>query len=308
MRAGDVANLVLPPDGSALTDPDPISPFDRLDTVLISAAEVARAAAIEAGRAIREGLAGSLTVRTKDASGDLVTDLDLRAEHIIVSHIRRAFPHHRILAEESGLHGVDDSWCWVVDPLDGTNNIAIGLPVCTIGIALCHNGVPVLGMVHEPLADRTWSAVRGSGATGPDGPLWRPPHRRAESAPTLAWLQGYPVARSDSTARALRLALESGSRRLIQLWSPLLCWVMLSRGDIDGFVGYRAGLVDLPAGTLLARESGIHITDFDGAPLDDHLDLPGGEVNFVAASTEMLPELALLVKAAAEVTVTGLPG
>ncbi len=308
MRAADVANLVLPLDGPVPADPDPISPFDRLDTVMTNAAEIAVVAAIEAGRAIREGLAGSLSVWAKDASGDLVTDLDLRAEQIIVGHIRRAFPHHRILAEESGLQGVDHSWCWVVDPLDGTNNIAIGLPVCTVGIALCHNGVPVLGTVHEPLADRTWSAMRGSGATGPDGPLRRPPHRPSETPPTLAWLQGYPVTRTDATARALRLALESGSRRLIQLWSPLLCWVMLSRGDIDGFVGYRAGLVDLPAGTVLARESGIHITDFDGAPLDDHLDLPGGEVNFIAASAEMLPELALLVKAAAEVSVTGLPG
>ncbi|MGY4099198.1 inositol monophosphatase family protein [Nocardia sp. R16R-3T] len=308
MRAGDVANLVLPLDGQASADPDPMSPFDGLDTVLTTAAEVAREAATEAGRTIREGLAGSLTVRTKDASGDLVTDLDLRAEQIIVGRIRRAFPHHRILAEESGLQGVDDSWCWVVDPLDGTNNIAIGLPVCTTGIALCHNGIPVMGIVHEPLADRTWSAMRGSGATGPGGPLWRPPHRPSEPAPTLAWLQGYPVPRTDTMSRALRLTLESGSRRLIQLWSPLLCWVMLSRGDIDGFVGYRAGIVDLPAGTLLARESGIHMTDFDGAPLDDHLDLPDGEVNFIAASPEMLPELALLVKAATEVSVTGLPG
>jgi myo-inositol-1(or 4)-monophosphatase len=304
MRASDVMNLTVPQANRVGID---VLRAEPPDAIVALARSVAIEAAIEAGRAISAGLAGSLTVRIKDAAGDLVTDLDLRAEHLIVSHIRRAFPDHRILAEESGLDGADDSWCWVVDPLDGTNNIAIGLPVCTVGIALCHNGIPVLGVIHEPVTDRTWSAVRGDGATGPDGPLHRPPHRPSESAPTLAWLQGYPVGRGDPAARALRLSLESGSRRLIQLWSPLLCWVMLARGDIDGFVGYRAGLVDLPAGTLLARESGLHLTDFDGAPLDDRLDLPTGEVNFIAANAEVLPDLTLLVKSAAEVTVTGLP-
>lgn len=291
MRAGDVMNQVLP------------------DTLLDRAAGVAVAAAVEAGRAIRAGLLGALTVHAKDPTGDVVTDLDLQAEDIILRHVRRAFPGHRILAEESGvLDTSDDTWCWVIDPLDGTNNIAIGLPVCTVGIALCHNGTPVLGVVHEPIADRTWTAVRGRGAHGPNGPLWHPTHRPAASAPVLAWLQGYPVTRADPTARALRLTLESASRRLIQLWSPLLCWVMLSNGDIDGFVGYRAGLVDLPAGALLARESGMHITDFEGATLDERLELPVGEVDFIAGSAEMMSDLTLLVKSAAGVTVTGLPG
>ncbi|KAA8884556.1 inositol monophosphatase [Nocardia colli] len=279
------------------------------DTLLDRAAGVAVAAAVEAGRAIRAGLLGALTVHAKDPTGDVVTDLDLQAEDIILRHVRRAFPGHRILAEESGaLDSADDTWCWVIDPLDGTNNIAIGLPVCTVGIALCHNGTPVLGVVHEPIADRTWTAVRGRGAHGPNGPLWHPTHRPAASAPVLAWLQGYPVTRADPAARALRLTLESASRRLIQLWSPLLCWVMLSNGDIDGFVGYRAGLVDLPAGALLARESGMHITDFEGAALDERLELPVGEVDFIAGSAEMMSDLTLLVKSAAGVTVTGLPG
>ncbi|QIS07613.1 inositol monophosphatase [Nocardia brasiliensis] len=278
------------------------------ETVLEVAADVAVTAAVEAGRAIRAGLLGALTVSTKDVGGDVVTDLDLRAERIILEHLRRAFPRHRILAEESGvLDSGDDSWCWVVDPLDGTNNITIGLPVCTVGIALCHNGTPVVGVVHDPIAERTWTAVRGRGAMGPNGPL-RQPTRRPDHAPVLAWLQGYPVTRTDPIARALRLTLESSSRRLIQLWSPLLCWVMVSSGDIDGFVGYRAGLIDLPAGALLARESGMHITDFAGAALDERLDLPAGEVDFIAGDPRVLPELALLVKSASAVRVTGLPG
>ncbi|WP_405177123.1 inositol monophosphatase [Nocardia sp. NBC_01377] len=290
MRSGDVMNQVLEA------------------AVLETAAKVAVGAAVAAGAAIRSGLEGAVAVRAKGTAGDLVTDLDLRAEDIILGRLRRAFPDHHILAEESGLlDGADSAWCWIVDPLDGTNNIAVGLPVYSIGIALCHLGTPVLGVVHEPTTGYTWSALRDRGATGPRGRLApaRPP--RADAGPILAWLQGYPVARTDPVARALRLTLEANARRVIQLWSPLLCWMMVSRGDIDGFVGYRAGLVDLPAGSIIAREAGVRITDWAGAPLDDRIDPDGGEIDFLAGSAEIVGELATLVKSADGVTVTGLP-
>lgn len=279
------------------------------------AVEVATSAAIAAGHAIRADLSDAggvwgsgdvLGMRVKSVDGDVVTDLDLLAERIVIQHIRWAFPEHRILAEESGSLVGDGDWCWVVDPLDGTNNIAVGLPVCTVGIALCHRGIPVLGVVHEPITGRTWQAVRGRGAAGPGGPLRRRA-RPPNTAPVLAWTQGYAVGRDDPRARALRLSLESGARRLIQLWSPLLCWVMVGTGDIDGFVGYRTGMVDLPAGFVIAAESGVRINGLDGAPLDDHFDIDSGTADFVAAPPEVMPRLAALVAAAADITVTGMP-
>jgi myo-inositol-1(or 4)-monophosphatase len=278
------------------------------------ACRVAVDAAEAAGELIRVGLGGELGTRAKDATGDLITDLDLAAESLIVTRIQRAFPDHRILAEEAGLLVAesdvdDDSWCWLVDPLDGTNNVAIGLHACAVGIALCHNGLPVLGVVRDPIAGQTWSAVLDKGAFGPGGLVRCPPYRQREAGPVLAWVQGYGVRPDDETARALRIVLEQGSRRLIQMWAPLLCWVMLARGDIDGFVGYRAGFVDLPAGLLLAREAGVAIRDFDGRPLDDRADLASlAGVDFVAGHPEVIADLLVMVKAADGVTVSGVTG
>jgi myo-inositol-1(or 4)-monophosphatase len=163
----------------------------------------------------------------------------------------------------------------------------------------------VVGVVHDVISGQTYSAIRDRGALGPGGELWRPPYRATVSGGVLAWLQGYGVTRTDGHARALRLTLERGCRRLVQLWAPLLCWVMLARGDIEGFVGYRAGFVDLPAGSLIAREAGVQIVDFAGAPLDERRQLDGN-VDFVAGPAGALPELVVMVKAADEVTVTGL--
>jgi myo-inositol-1(or 4)-monophosphatase len=270
------------------------------------ACRVAVRAAEAAGAVVRRGLVGGRpATRVKDGAGDVVAELDLAAERLVVRRIRAAFPGHGILAEEHGLRAAaDGTWSWLVEPLDGTNNVAIGLRACAVGIALCRNGVPVLGVVHDPVAGHTYWAIRDRGAFGPDGPLHTASSRLADTGGVLAWLQGYAVGRDDARARALRLVLERGSRRLVQLWAPLLCWVMLARGDIEGFVGYRAGVADLPAGGLIAREAGVRICGFDGVELDGRRQL-AGDVDFVAGSAAAVEELVLLVKSAAEVRVAG---
>lgn len=272
---------------------------------LAHARTVAVRAAESAGALLSARATGLLGARVKSATGDLVTELDLAAEQLIVDQIRAAFPHHRIIAEESGLLDAgDDSWAWLVDPLDGTNNVAIGLSNFVVGIALCRLGVPVLGVVHDPVRGQTWTAVRGEGTRGPRGTVVLPPYRPAKHGPVLAWAQGYGVRRDDHAAQALRLVLETRSRRLLQLWAPLLAWTMLARGDIDGFVGYRAESIDLPAGSLIAREAGIVVCGFDGEPFDERIDQPHDR-NFVAGRPQAIDDLLAMVNGAKNVIIAG---
>ncbi|WP_204940753.1 inositol monophosphatase family protein [Micromonospora luteifusca] len=259
-------------------------------------------AAQAAGRLLRRGTRSEMHVRAKNDSGDVVTDLDLAAEQLIVERIRARWPEHGVIAEEGGEYAVDDSWVWLVDPLDGTNNVAIGLPAYVVGIALCDRGSPVVGVVHDPVSDRTWSAIRGQGAfvhvDGPAGQPLRTPPRPVPAAPVLAWTQGHEVRRDDSTARALKVVLDSTARRVLQLWAPLLSWVMLARGDIDGIVGYRPESVDLPAGMLLAAEAGMVVRALDGGCFDDRYGCPADRRSFVAAPPETIDRLVKLVTAA----------
>lgn len=272
----------------------------RARTVAIRAVE-------DAGALLRSRADTDWGVRVKSDTGDVVTDLDVAAERLIVEHIRWSYPDHRIVAEESGvLDGADASQVWLVDPLDGTNNIAIGLHDYAVGVALCQDAVPVIGAVHDPVRGHTWSAIRGEGTCGPGGDLVLPPYRERRHGPVVAWAQGYDVARDDRTARSLRVVLESGSRRVLQLWAPLVAWTLLARGDIDGFVGYRAETVDLPAGVLVAAEAGILVYDFDGEVFDDRIDRPADR-NFVAGRAEVIQDLLEMVRAAENVTVAGLP-
>jgi myo-inositol-1(or 4)-monophosphatase len=282
-------------------------------TVAVPDLDVARRVAVDAAEAagalVRTPARQGTGMRVKDATGDVVSELDLAAERLIISRIRNAFPGHRIIAEESGLlaaipgGSAGDSGCtWLVDPIDGTNNMAIRLPTYVVGIALCVGDLPVLGVVHDPVARQTWSAVRRGGAYGPGGRLARPARRPVPYGPVLAWTQGHGVDRGDATARALRMVLESTARRVLQLWAPLLSWVMLARGDIDGIVGYRAEAVDLPAGALIAAEAGIAVCGFDGQPFNEGIGLRAQDRCFVAGHPGNIGRLTGLVATATRIT------
>lgn len=261
------------------------------------ARHVAVQAAEAAGRLLREGGRGALGTRPKGANGDVVTDLDLASEKLLLERILTAFPGHSVIAEESGLVGAaSGEWTWLIDPLDGTNNVAIGLPAYVVGLALCRHGRPVLGVVHEPVPAHTWSAVRGSGSLGPSGVRLAPPYRPWRHGPVVAWTQGHGVSRA--AAHPLKMRLDLGARRVLQLWAPLLSWVMLARGDIDGFVGYCAEAVDLPAGALLAHEAGIEIRALDGGPFPWGVDGPPEDRSFVAGHPAAIPALMELVGSA----------
>lgn len=273
-----------------------MSPSPALPVDLSAARRVAVEAAEAAGELLSAGVDGPLGVRVKGTGGDVVTDLDTAAEDLIVGLLRDAYPGHRIIAEESGvLDGAPgEEMVWLVDPLDGTNNVAIGMPVYAVGLALCARAEPVLGVVHDPVTGRTWSAVRGWGTVGPDGsPVTLADHPRPgrEKNPVLAWTQGHQVKSSDPVAFALRSALEDRCARMLQLWAPLVAWTMLARGDIDGIVGYLPEIVDLPAGALLAAEAGAELRRLDGHPYELGIDRPASELGFVAARPELLDRL-----------------
>src|ERR1700690_343322 len=96
---------------------------------------------------------------------DLVTETDKRSEAIIVGRLRREFPDHRIVAEEgSGGASAASRYEWHVDPLDGTTNFAHGYPCFAVSIGLLEDGVPLAGVVFNPVRNEFFSAARGEGA------------------------------------------------------------------------------------------------------------------------------------------------
>lgn len=108
-----------------------------------------------------------LGINTKGQAEDFATAIDLRNEQIISDAIRRFFPTHQIIGEESTGTGelppLTDEPTWIIDPIDGTTNFASGLPLACVSIGLCVNSVPVLGVVYAPMTDELYLGIRGHG-------------------------------------------------------------------------------------------------------------------------------------------------
>lgn len=109
------------------------------------------------------GWFGKTTASTK-YDGSFVTQADLEVDRLIHQAVASRFPGHGLLTEETALVYRGDEFTWVVDPLDGTNNFANGLPLWGCSIALLHQGQPLLAVLDFPPIGQRYSAVRGHGA------------------------------------------------------------------------------------------------------------------------------------------------
>jgi myo-inositol-1(or 4)-monophosphatase len=102
---------------------------------------------------------------TEKQRNDLVTDVDKMAEAEIIQHIRKAYPSHTILSEETGLQaGRDHQYCWVIDPLDGTANFVHGLPHFSISIAVKKGDQLEAACIYDPIRQELFTAAKGKGA------------------------------------------------------------------------------------------------------------------------------------------------
>src|SRR5271155_2102718 len=124
--------------------------------------EVAIETAREAGAILRHEFDRPKEISYK-GEVDIVTESDRRSEALIVSRLRERFPDHGIIAEE-GANVAGMKYCWHVDPLDGTTNFAHGYPCFAVSMGLMEDGVPVAGVVFNPVSDELFGAARGEGA------------------------------------------------------------------------------------------------------------------------------------------------
>jgi myo-inositol-1(or 4)-monophosphatase len=242
-------------------------------------AQALRAAAAglarEAGAILREGY-GRIHAPERKGRIDLVTEFDRRSEALLLGELRRRFPTHGILAEESGAHaagggapgGPDtDAVRWIIDPLDGTTNFAHNYPFFAVSIAAESAGSLVAGAVFDPVRDELFSAAAGYGATLNDVPLHVSAIERIEDALLVT---GFPYdvrERPEPVLSTFRefLTRAQGVRRD---GSAALNLCYLAAGRFDGFWERGLSPWDMAAGALIVREAGGRVTDFDDGPLD----------------------------------------
>lgn len=258
---------------------------------------IARRAAISAGNIILRHYENleRVDISTK-RHNDLVSEVDIQAEREIIRTLRRTYPDHAILGEESGaLAGSDADSQWLIDPLDGTTNYLHGLPLFCVSIAFRHRGRLESGLIYDPLRQEFFAASRGGSAQlndrrirvaqrlGLDGtlistglPPWKSAHHEAFLAITGEVIQQGGMMRRTGSA-ALDLAY-------------------VAAGRLDGFWEMGLNPWDVGAGALLVQEAGGLVGDFSGG--HDHLEsgdiVTGNPKVFKALLKAIRPHLAAL--------------
>lgn len=212
----------------------------------------------------RPGSGQTLQVEHKSLI-DLVTDADRASEDYLLGEIRRRFPEHRIVSEESGTLTGQDRCQWIVDPLDGTINFAHGVPIFCISVAYLEEGALQLGAVYDPLRDELFTAQRGAGAWLNGEPL-RVAMAASLDASLLVTGFPYNVRTTDrnNLDQYAHFALRSMGVRRLGSAALDLCYI--AAGRFDGYWEMSLSLWDLAAGALIAREAGATVTQVDGSP------------------------------------------
>ncbi len=221
-------------------------------------------AAKEAGKFLKYSVGRVKNIEMKQGEErNLVSEIDKGSEAKIIGIIKRKYPNHAILAEESGASESSSDYKWVIDPLDGTTNFLHGLPIFCVTIGVEYKGEIVAGVVYDPNLDELFTAEKGSGA------FLNGRRLKVSSASSLInslLVTGFPydIAQNPDNAIGHFVNFLVEGQGLRRLGSAALDLSYVAAGRFDGFWEVNLNPWDMAAGVLFVREAGGKVTDFVG--------------------------------------------
>ncbi|MEZ5498799.1 MAG: inositol monophosphatase family protein [Steroidobacteraceae bacterium] len=228
----------------------------------------------------------SLEVSAKGRN-DFVSEVDRHAEREIIATIRKAYPDHAFLAEESGASGESDT-VWIIDPLDGTTNFLHGFPTFSVSIACQQRGQLQHAVIYDPMRQECFTASRGVGAQLENKRIRVSQQATLEGALIAT---GFPyranAAYMDNYLAMLRevMSAAAGVRRP---GSAALDLAYVAAGRVDGFWEIGLNAWDTAAGTLLITEAGGRVGTLGGEPYAQGGNIIAGNPRVFAALVEAL--------------------
>ena len=219
----------------------------------------------EAGIILLRGFRSDKTVISYKSRTDLVTDADRASEAFLVDRISKRFPDHTIIAEEGSRKDAAGGYIWYVDPLDGTNNFAHGIPLfcVSIGVFSIELRQVVAGVVYNPFLNEMFTAVRGKGAFLNEMPI------RVSSLDDIGIslvATGFPYDKAISENNNLKefnriIPRIQGIRRM---GSAAIDLSYVACGRLDGYWEAKLNSWDMAAGSLIVEEAGGRVTRYNG--------------------------------------------
>jgi myo-inositol-1(or 4)-monophosphatase len=224
---------------------------------------IAIRAAREAGRVLLRYFDRVESVKVAEKRrNDFVSEVDRAAEVAIINTIRKAYPDHAILAEESGAHSGNE-YQWIIDPLDGTTNYLHSFPQFSVSIALKQGDDLHSAVVYDPLREELFNATRGAGAFLNERRIRVTGRKNLDGALLGTGIPFRDLTHVDAYLGMMKDLVQdtAGVRRP---GSAALDFAYVAAGRLDGF--WELGLApwDFAAGALLVKEAGGVVSDLAG--------------------------------------------
>jgi myo-inositol-1(or 4)-monophosphatase len=204
----------------------------------------------------------SLTVTSKGRN-DFVSEVDRAAEAEIIAFIRKHYPNHAFLAEESGASGENET-VWIIDPLDGTTNFLHGFPTFAVSIACQQRGRLEHAVVYDPMRQELFTSSRGGGSHLDNRRMRVSKQRTLEGALIGT---GFPYRANTRFIDAYMQMLKSVMQQTAGVRRPgaaALDLAYVAAGRVDAFWEIGLSPWDTAAGTLLIQEAGGRIGTLSG--------------------------------------------
>lgn len=228
--------------------------------------DIAQEAALEAAEVQRTSFNRNPTFKYK-SDGDIVTETDCESESVIISKINDHFPEHEIISEEKNPDEVlpSDS-VWIVDPIDGTVNFQHGFSQFCIGIALLDQKGVKTSVIHNPISDDMYTAVRGLGAQLNGEPIEVSQNARMDRSLVAASWSNKEYTPEQIFGKLRKI--HTSSHGIRKTGSAVLSTALTAAGAFDAYCSISLGKWDVAAGLLLVEEAGGKVTNLSGD--DEH--------------------------------------
>lgn len=233
--------------------------------------------------------AGIRTKTTNEEYQGIVTQADVDAERAVVQEIRKTFPNHRFLAEEEHSSATNAEHLWIIDPLDGTNNFAHGIPHFAISTAYYQNGVAQCGVVLNPCTGDVFVAERGRGAKWNGNRAAVNQHRSLSETMVAVGFYYDRGAMMKSTLQAIEMLFEQNIHGIRRFGTAALDIVQVGLGRFGGYFEYQLSPWDFAAARLFLEEAGGKITTCTGD------DLPLLKTSILASNDLLHPAMLEIV-------------
>lgn len=236
---------------------------------LMKCEKVAIGLAFEAGRMMLNASGRIKDIQQKAGFADLVTETDKAVEEYIFGQLKKHFPDHKFIGEETASKvELTDDLTWLVDPIDGTMNFVHQFPYFCCSIGLLQNKQPIVGVIYGPFIDKLYTAKKGFGAFCNGKPIHVKNCQAINESLIITELGSY---RDSQRREAIFKNLEAigwGAHGVRAIGSAALNFCSVASGQTEGYYEFGIHSWDMAAGVIILREAGGIVIDTEGGPFD----------------------------------------